>query len=188
MRNLILLLLPVFLAGCAGSGRHVQMSDNINLSAPGENTVFIEVHNSSIASLEDMGDLLTSRFKAQGYQVQADLHQAYYYVQLDVVDFGFFSKEGRLPLIPGVGLGVGTWGVGVGLGLGINLADLFSSNSSQYIMSAYLRVEETRSGIMHESSVISRAAQEDMTFQQGMLVTRDAMIDQVMSLFPSSVK
>jgi hypothetical protein len=183
MRKIILLLLAFSLSGCAGAERQVKMSDDIKLSAPRENTIFIEVHNSSVAPLEDLSDLLALRFRQQGYQLKEDLDQAYYYLQLDVIDFGFFTENSRLPITPGIGVGIGTWGIGVGLGVGLSLSDLFASNSSRYVMSAYLRIEETPDRTMYESSLISAASQADMTFEQGLTAARDAMIDRIMSLF-----
>ncbi|MDR1396382.1 MAG: hypothetical protein LBJ14_01410 [Desulfarculales bacterium] len=183
LKNIILLLLA--LSGCAGSGTQVMMGRDINLPAAGGSAVFLEVYNNSVAPLDNLRDLLAGRLRQQGYQVLETLDQAHYYVQLDVVEFGLSTEISQSPIIPGIGIGLGSWG-GIGLGLGASLPGLFSRQSSRYTMYAYLRIEEMRNqaGTMHESSLVSLS--ESATFEEGVVSTRDAMLDRIMALFKSA--
>ena len=191
-KSFLFIFCLLLVCGCAGAGlsTKVQMSDDIMIPPSADKTIFIETHNTSIAPLDNLGNLLSERFAQQGFVVLSDIKQAHYYLQLDVVEFGYFNETTQMPIVPYIGVGVGTgWGpVGIGMGVGIGtiLGSLFDDQRSHYTMAAYVRIEEQVAGaesIMHESSLVSGASQDDINFEQGYTFTRDAMIEKIMALF-----
>ena len=191
----LLLALCLLLGGCASSGLStgVQMSNDFIIPFSPDKTIFIETYNSSTAPLDNLTELLSARFSRRGFQVVGDIRQAHYYLQLDILEFGYLNETTRFPLNPHLGIGLGGgWGLGHGIGLGVGigmstlLGNLSDSQKARYTMAAYVRIQERTPGeqaISHESSLLSNASQSNTNFEQGYTYTRNAIMEKVISLF-----